>query len=121
MAQKYFKTSEGGLLVDVSCGSGLFSKKFAKSRAYSRVVALDFSENMLCHYFDFIKNDDTILSSKDEERGIFSMTVQLRRINRFPSKIQEYQENNFAGVTFLWTGLAWLNLGAYVYKLVPPF
>ncbi|KAL3629646.1 hypothetical protein CASFOL_026868 [Castilleja foliolosa] len=63
MAQKYFKTSEGGVLVDVSCGSGLFSRKFAKSGAYSRVVALDFSENMLRQCFDFIKNDDTILSS----------------------------------------------------------
>ncbi|KAK6151671.1 hypothetical protein DH2020_014306 [Rehmannia glutinosa] len=63
MAQEYFKPAEGGVLVDVSCGSGLFSRKFAKSEAYSRVVALDFSENMLRQCFDFIKNDDTILSS----------------------------------------------------------
>ncbi|KAL1563457.1 hypothetical protein AAHA92_05920 [Salvia divinorum] len=63
MAQEYFKPAEGGVLVDVSCGSGLFSRKFAKSGAYSRVVALDFSENMLRQCFDFIKSDDTILSS----------------------------------------------------------
>ncbi|CAI0629526.1 unnamed protein product [Linum tenue] len=60
MAQEYFKPAEGGLLVDVSCGSGLFSRKFAKSGTYSEVVALDFSENMLRQCYDFIKADGTI-------------------------------------------------------------
>ncbi|KAH9806588.1 methyltransferase 11 domain-containing protein [Citrus sinensis] len=63
MAQEYFKSAQGGLLVDVSCGSGLFSRKFAKSGAYSGVVALDFSENMLRQCYDFIKQDNTILTS----------------------------------------------------------
>ncbi|CAN4103600.1 unnamed protein product [Withania somnifera] len=40
MAQEYFKVAESGILVDVSCGSGLFSRKFAKSGAYSRVSNL---------------------------------------------------------------------------------
>ncbi|KAK6944418.1 Methyltransferase type 11 [Dillenia turbinata] len=61
MAQEYFKPAEGGVLVDVSCGSGLFSRKFAKSGTYARVVALDFSENMLRQCYDFIRSDDTIL------------------------------------------------------------
>ncbi|XP_051114372.1 uncharacterized methyltransferase At2g41040, chloroplastic [Andrographis paniculata] len=63
MAQEYFQPAQGGVLVDVSCGSGLFSRKFAKSGAYSRVIALDFSENMLLQCYNFIKDDDTILSS----------------------------------------------------------
>ncbi|GAA0162807.1 methyltransferase [Lithospermum erythrorhizon] len=63
MAQEYFKVAEGGVLVDVSCGSGLFSRKFAQSGAYSRVIALDFSENMLRQCYDFIKSDDSILNS----------------------------------------------------------
>ncbi|KAJ8562262.1 hypothetical protein K7X08_011553 [Anisodus acutangulus] len=63
MAQEYFKVAEGGVLVDVSCGSGLFSRKFAKCGAYSRVVALDFSENMLRQCYDFIQNDESIISS----------------------------------------------------------
>jgi ubiquinone/menaquinone biosynthesis C-methylase UbiE len=63
MAQEYFKPAEGGVLIDVSCGSGLFSRKFAKSGSYSRVVALDFSENMLRQCYDFIKNDNAILNS----------------------------------------------------------
>ncbi|GMH04588.1 hypothetical protein Nepgr_006428 [Nepenthes gracilis] len=63
MAQDYFKPAEGGLLVDVSCGSGLFSRKFAKSSAYSVVIALDFSENMLRQCYDFIKKEDATLSN----------------------------------------------------------
>lgn len=60
MAQEYFKQAAGGLLVDVSCGSGLFSRKFAKSGTYSGVIALDFSENMLRQCYDFISRDDTL-------------------------------------------------------------
>lgn len=51
LAQEFLKSTVGGVLVDASCGSGLFSRRFAKSNAYSAVIALDFSENMLrqCH------------------------------------------------------------------------
>ncbi|MFS7894392.1 putative demethylmenaquinone methyltransferase [Helianthus anomalus] len=35
----------------------------AKSRTYSKVIALDFSENMLRQTYDFMKADDTILNS----------------------------------------------------------
>lgn len=63
MAQEYFKGAEGGLLVDVSCGSGLFSRKFAKCGTYSGVIALDFSENMLRQCYDFTKKEDPTLSN----------------------------------------------------------
>ncbi|RZR94761.1 hypothetical protein BHM03_00023515 [Ensete ventricosum] len=63
MAQEYFKPVAGGLLVDVSCGSGLFSRKFAKSGSFSAVVALDFSENMLRQCYEFIKQDDTLITT----------------------------------------------------------
>ncbi|XP_057538590.1 uncharacterized methyltransferase At2g41040, chloroplastic [Amaranthus tricolor] len=63
MAQEYFKPAEGGLLVDISCGSGLFSRKFAKCGSYSGVIALDFSENMLRQCYDFTKREDPTLSN----------------------------------------------------------
>ncbi|KAK4257473.1 hypothetical protein QN277_007056 [Acacia crassicarpa] len=65
MAQEYFKPVEGGILVDVSCGSGLFSRKFAKSGIYSGVIALDFSENMLRQCYNFIKQDETLLTNSN--------------------------------------------------------
>jgi len=37
----------GEVVLDVSCGSGLFARKFVAAKAFARVVASDFSENML--------------------------------------------------------------------------
>ena len=36
-----------GVVVDLSCGSGLMTRRLASSRAYERVLALDYSEEML--------------------------------------------------------------------------
>ncbi|XP_044444865.1 uncharacterized methyltransferase At2g41040, chloroplastic [Triticum aestivum] len=63
MAQDYFQPVAGGILVDVSCGSGLFSRKFASSGAYSSVIALDFSENMLRQCYDYIKQEETPMNT----------------------------------------------------------
>lgn len=60
MAQKYLEPAAGGFLVDASCGSGLFSRRFAKCGLYSGVVALDFSENMLRQCYEFIKQDKSL-------------------------------------------------------------
>ncbi|KAG8087225.1 hypothetical protein GUJ93_ZPchr0010g11143 [Zizania palustris] len=58
MAQTYLKPTTGGIIVDASCGSGLFSRLFVKSELYSLVVALDFSENMLKQCNEFIKQEN---------------------------------------------------------------
>ncbi|KAM3192723.1 hypothetical protein ACQJBY_069749 [Aegilops geniculata] len=63
MAQDYFKPVAGGILVDVSCGSGLFSRKFASSGAYSAVIALDFSVNMLRQCYDYIRQEETPMNT----------------------------------------------------------
>ncbi|XP_044432407.1 uncharacterized methyltransferase At2g41040, chloroplastic-like [Triticum aestivum] len=63
MSQDYFQSVAGGILVDVSCGSGLFSRKFASSGAYSTVIALDFSENMLRQCYDYIKQEETPMNT----------------------------------------------------------
>ncbi|CAA7395820.1 unnamed protein product [Spirodela intermedia] len=57
MAKEYLKPTVGGTIIDASCGSGLFSRLFAKSRLYSLVVALDFSENMLRQCNDFVNQE----------------------------------------------------------------
>lgn len=63
MAQEYFTSVFGGVLVDVSCGSGLFCRKFAASGTYSAVIALDFSENMLRQCNEFIARDASLLAT----------------------------------------------------------
>jgi hypothetical protein len=41
-AMQYLAPAEGGILVDASCGTGLFTRLFARSQRYKGVVALDF-------------------------------------------------------------------------------
>ncbi|XP_004299641.1 PREDICTED: uncharacterized methyltransferase At1g78140, chloroplastic [Fragaria vesca subsp. vesca] len=48
----------GGSIIDASCGSGLFSRLFAKSGLFSHVVALDYSENMLKQCYEFIEKEE---------------------------------------------------------------
>ncbi|MCO5563805.1 hypothetical protein L7F22_017454 [Adiantum nelumboides] len=62
LAQEFLKPTAGGILLDVSCGSGLFSRRFAKSEAYSAVIALDFSENMLRQTHDLVKQDRALVN-----------------------------------------------------------
>ncbi|KAK3019876.1 hypothetical protein RJ639_004184 [Escallonia herrerae] len=57
MVKDYLQPVLGGNIVDASCGSGLFSRLFAKSGLFSLVVALDFSENMLKQCYEFIKQE----------------------------------------------------------------
>ncbi|CAA6659505.1 unnamed protein product [Spirodela intermedia] len=65
MAKEYLKPTVGGTIIDASCGSGLFSRLFAKSRLYSLVVALDFSENMLRQCNDFVNQEGLPRDSVD--------------------------------------------------------
>lgn len=60
----YLQPQYGEGIVDLSCGSGLFTRRFAKSGKFSKVVAVDFSENMLIQTGDFIKEDKQIDASK---------------------------------------------------------
>ncbi|CAK9069681.1 Uncharacterized methyltransferase At2g41040, partial [Durusdinium trenchii] len=60
LAQNFLKEGAGLLgdtLLDASCGSGLFSRRFVASKDYKTVVALDFSEAMLKQVDDFAKKE----------------------------------------------------------------
>ena len=46
--------------MDLSCGSGLFSRQFIKSGKFKNVIAADFSENMLKQTSRFIQEDQSI-------------------------------------------------------------
>ena len=53
--QQNQKQQLGEVVLDVSCGSGLFARKFVDSKAFARVVASDFSENMLIEASQFAR------------------------------------------------------------------
>ena len=56
----YLRPQYGRTLVDMSCGSGLFTRRFAKSGKFDGVIASDFSESMLSQTYDFIERDSAI-------------------------------------------------------------
>ncbi|WCJ44485.1 S-adenosyl-L-methionine-dependent methyltransferases superfamily protein [Euphorbia peplus] len=64
LMKDYLKPVLGGNIIDASCGSGLFSRLFAKSGLFSLVVALDYSENMLKQCYDFIKQEENFPKEK---------------------------------------------------------
>lgn len=48
------------VLLDMSCGSGLFSRRFVQSRRFKGVVAADFSDNMLRQAAQFFSEDRSL-------------------------------------------------------------
>ncbi|KAJ0975070.1 hypothetical protein J5N97_017035 [Dioscorea zingiberensis] len=58
MAKDFLEPTTGGNIIDASCGSGLFSRLFAKSGMYSLVIALDYSENMLRQCYEFTNQEN---------------------------------------------------------------
>lgn len=70
LIKDYLQPVLGGNIVDASCGSGMFSRLFAKSGLFSLVVGLDYSEAMLRQCYDFIKEEDNF-----PEEYVFSQKV----------------------------------------------
>ncbi|KAL4335611.1 hypothetical protein GQ457_07G020620 [Hibiscus cannabinus] len=64
MAKNYLKPVLGGNIVDASCGSGMFTRLFAKSGLFSQVTALDYSENMLRQCYEFIEKEENFPKEK---------------------------------------------------------
>ena len=56
--------ARGGVIVDASCGSGLFSRRFLKTKAYAGVVALDYSDSMLRQAKQYME-DENLLGGGD--------------------------------------------------------
>merc|ERR1712194_1000997 len=73
LAQEYFDfapvirerkgNDEAAVVVDMSCATGLFTRRFTKSNEYSRVIACDYSDSMLIEARRRIRSDPEITSS----------------------------------------------------------
>ncbi len=51
------------VLLDLSCGSGLFTRRFVSSNKFKGVIGADFSESMLQHTKQLF-NQDQMLDSR---------------------------------------------------------
>lgn len=64
MAKEYLKPVLGGNIIDASCGSGMFSRLFARSQLFSLVIALDYSENMLRQCYELLNQEENFPNKK---------------------------------------------------------
>jgi len=64
--------AQGQPLLDLSCGSGLFTRRFITSKQFSHVIAADYSENMLKQTKTFITEDASIT---DDEYSLLRLDV----------------------------------------------
>ncbi|ESQ27304.1 hypothetical protein EUTSA_v10018789mg [Eutrema salsugineum] len=64
MAKDYLKPVLGGNIIDASCGSGMFSRLFARSELFSLVIALDYSENMLRQCYEFLNQEENVTNKE---------------------------------------------------------
>ncbi|KAI5355544.1 Hypothetical predicted protein [Prunus dulcis] len=78
LAKDFLKPVYGGSIIDTSCGSGLFSRLFARSGLFSLVVALDYSENMLQQNIVLVRADISrppfATSSADAVHAVYSVS-----------------------------------------------
>ena len=66
--RKEGNTNTNDVLIDMSCATGLFSRRFVKSKLYSRVIACDYSDSMLTEARRRIQADPEIASSSSTTR-----------------------------------------------------
>lgn len=78
MAMRYLQPTLGGTLVDASCGTGLFTRLFARSGRFSSVVALDYSESMLRQAQAYFR-DDRVLAT-DSSSPILCVRADIARL-----------------------------------------
>lgn len=79
MAMTYFAPSiaksKDKILVDMSCATGLFTRRFAASGKYSRVLGCDYSDSMLLEAGRRIRSEPDLLSSKTTNIELIRLDV----------------------------------------------
>jgi SAM-dependent methyltransferase len=63
-AMEYLQPQYGCTIVDMSCGSGLFTRRFASSGKFAGVIAADFSESMLQQTEKLLQEDTSVDASQ---------------------------------------------------------
>ncbi len=70
LALDFMKPAWGDTVMDLSCGSGLFSRRFIKSGKFKNVIVSDFSENMLKQSSQFIAEDPSLDPRCSSDLGV---------------------------------------------------
>jgi ubiquinone/menaquinone biosynthesis C-methylase UbiE len=71
----------GGVILDVSCGSGLFSRRFAASGKFNKVIASDFSNAMMKQTKAYCEQDPTLrLKAEGVEPSLLFVRADVGRL-----------------------------------------
>mmetsp|Transcript_3194 Transcript_3194/g.7862 ORF Transcript_3194/g.7862 Transcript_3194/m.7862 type:complete len:399 (-) Transcript_3194:381-1577(-) len=78
--------AKGGVVLDVSCGSGLFSRRFAASGEFAHVVASDFSDNMMKQARAYCQEDPQLAAAMGESTSVGNTKLSFVRadVGRLP-------------------------------------
>lgn len=66
-------------VLDVSCGTGLFSRKFLKSGKFDTIVASDYSEEMLKQAYTFLEKEEDKCSDHDMNPSVLLVRADVGR------------------------------------------
>ena len=70
-----------GVILDVSCGSGLVSRRFAASGKFAKVVASDFSVAMMKQTKAYCEQDPTLRAkAEDPEPSLLFVRADVGRL-----------------------------------------
>lgn len=118
LVMDYFQDMRGKTVLDLSCGSGLMVRRLARSGAYDKVIALDFSESMLeevarrkeeenCPDFDILRGDVQAMPFKDASLDAIHSGAALHCWPSVEKGLEEVYRTlkpggRFFATTFLW-------------------
>merc|ERR1712008_19020 len=66
MVKEYFAPLDPKTIVDMSCATGLFTRRLAKGNDYERVIGCDYSDSMLTESRRRIRSDTELLSKESK-------------------------------------------------------
>jgi ubiquinone/menaquinone biosynthesis C-methylase UbiE len=129
MAMEYFELpmqmakSNGNAttLVDMSCATGLFTRRFAKSGKYDRVLGCDYSESMLEEARRRIERDPRIRTSNrrtDTTKPTTRLDLVRLDVGRIPMKDSSVDAMNAGAAMHCWPDLP--AAAAEIYRVLKP-
>jgi ubiquinone/menaquinone biosynthesis C-methylase UbiE len=108
-------------LVDMSCATGLFTRRFAKSGKYDRVLGCDYSESMLEEARRRIERDSRLRSANRRTYGTNPATrLDLVRLDvgRIPMKNNSIDAMNAGAAMHCWPDLP--TAASEIYRVLKP-
>jgi ubiquinone/menaquinone biosynthesis C-methylase UbiE len=117
MAMEYFQAavskSKPNVLVDMSCATGLFTRRFAKSGKYDRVLGCDYSASMLDEARRRIQTDETLRNLKNTQLDLVRLDV-----GQIPMQTSSVDALNAGAAMHCWPELP--QAAAEIYRVLKP-